>query len=248
MKRLWKAGAVVVALLALAGAAGGLVVAQSGDETPAPTAGEQATATPDGPADDGSFEKENRKDAFLDALAANLGVTREQLDEALTQTALDMVDQALEDGRITEEQATKIRDRIESGEFPDFFHRGPDGFGHRFGHGPGRGHYLINEVAEFLGVERGEVVSGLAQGDTLAEIAAANGSSADALAAFLLTELQEKLAQAVENGRIDQERADEILANAPERINDLINREGPLHPRGMDGDREATPDGASLIF
>jgi hypothetical protein len=47
--------------------------------------------------------------------------------------------------------------------------------------------------------------------------------------------VQDKVNQAVENGQITQERADEILANAPDRIDQLIDREGL--PRCHRGDR-----------
>ena len=58
------------------------------------------------------------------------------------------------------------------------------------------------------------------------QVAEANGSTEAALAAFLLGELEARLAEAVESGKIDQARADEMLANASERITQMINHEG----------------------
>jgi hypothetical protein len=94
----------------------------------------------------------------------------------------------------------------------------------------------LDDLAEFLGVDIAAIHEALQDGQTLAQIAEANGKTADELAAYLLGNLEEKLNEAVANGRITQERADEILANAPEKIDELINHEGPFRPhRGPGG-------------
>ena len=69
----------------------------------------------------------------------------------------------------------------------------------------------------------------------MAQVAEAQGISADDLKAHLLQEITDHVNQAVENGRITQERADEMLANAAERIDDMINRTLPEKPDGFDG-------------
>ncbi len=202
MKRFWNVAVVVVALLALGGAAVGFVAAQEGGTaTPAPEA------------------QQAKGERFVALLADNLGITVDQLEQAVRETQLELVDEALADGRLTEDQAARIRERIESGEAPLFPHR-PH-------HRACRGAHVVGEVAEFLQVPVEDVVSGLQDGQSLVQIAEAHGKTPDELAAFLLSELEEYLAQAVENGRITQERADEILAKAPERIDQVINHEGP---------------------
>lgn len=92
--------------------------------------------------------------------------------------------------------------------------------GHRGKRG-GPGH--LGQVAEFLGVDAQVIQDGLEAGDTLAGIAAANGSSGSALIDSLVADLTEKLDGAVADERIDQDRADEILANATERITTMVN-------------------------
>ena len=52
-------------------------------------------------------------DTFLGRVAANLGVSVEELLSAITQAQLAEIDEALADGRITEEQADWMRERIE---------------------------------------------------------------------------------------------------------------------------------------
>jgi len=217
-------------VFAVAGAAivtGGFTQAQ---ETPAPT------DTPPAGTDAPAANKLERLDAFLDRLAVELGVTREALDQAVENVGLDLVDEAVADGRVSEEEAARIREAIENGKAPFF---GPPGVHHR----PHRGAHAVGEVAEFLGIEPQVVLEGLESGQSLTQIAEANGKTRDELKTHLLNEIEEYTARMVENGRITQERADEILANAPARVDELIDYEGlPFRPfrNGHDG---AAPDG-----
>lgn len=98
------------------------------------------------------------------------------------------------------------------------------GFKGRDGHrgmrgGPGH----LGQVAEILGVDAEVIQDGLEAGDTLAAIAAANGSSGTALVDSLVADLTDKLDGAVADERIDQEKADEILADATEKITTMVN-------------------------
>ncbi|OGO50974.1 MAG: hypothetical protein A2148_03045 [Chloroflexi bacterium RBG_16_68_14] len=227
--------AFVVAVLVAGFAAGGFSLAQEDEATPTVEAGET-------PAVD---EKESLREEFLSRLAENLGISVEKLEQALSQTALGLVDQALADGRITEEKATELRERIESGEGPLFPHLRPHPGPHHRGVG------VVRQVAEFLGLEPQEVFEALKSGQSLAQIADAQGSSADKLKAFLLSELEQYLAQAVEKGRITQEQADQKLEDSTARLDDLIDSTGgpgfggPWWPHGPKED-EATPSGTSL--
>ncbi len=68
------------------------------------------------------------------ALAEELGVSVEELSQARESEMKQRLDQAVEDGAITEEQADEIRERIESGELPP---KGPHGGGPGGPDGPG---------------------------------------------------------------------------------------------------------------
>jgi hypothetical protein len=220
--KLWKVGLAAVVVVALAGMAGRLVLAQSEEN--------------------GSKEGPLRN--FIGRLAENLGISEDDLNTAIKDTQLELLDEAVAEGRIDEERAAEIRERIESGE----------GFKFGFRHGKGhRLHHGIEEVAEFLGIEESAVRAGLEEGQSLGEIATANGSSPQALIDHLVGQLQERLARAVENERITQERADEILANATERITNFVNGQPGEFPRkdGLPEDEqspETPPEGAGLFF
>ncbi|MCH8161497.1 MAG: trypsin-like peptidase domain-containing protein [Chloroflexi bacterium] len=76
-------------------------------------------------------------------------------------------------------------------------------------------------------------------GQSVVQVAEANGVSEQELTDYLLGEIEAKLDEAVESGRIDQATADEKLAGAAERIAECINREGPPeHRAGFGSFRE----------
>jgi hypothetical protein len=57
-------------------------------------------------------------EAFVDSLAEHLGVSTDELEDAAKAAAIDQVDAALADGRITAEQAEELKERIEAGGSP----------------------------------------------------------------------------------------------------------------------------------
>jgi polyhydroxyalkanoate synthesis regulator phasin len=82
---------------------------------------------------------------------------------------------------------------------------------------------LVRRVAEASDPTPQQVLEELDAGKTLAEIAAENGADPDAIAAEFLAGLQARLDEAVAEGHITQERADEIMAAAPERVETAMN-------------------------
>ena len=225
MKSPWRIAIAVAALLALAGTAVGIVAAQTDGDVPVPG--------------------KERLSNLISGLAENLGVSQEELEEAIDQTQFDLVDDRVAAGDLTEEQADQIRERIESGEGP-FFGKG----GRRHGGGSLGGEAL----AEFLGISTEELREARADEQSLAQIAEANGVSRDDLITFLVGQVEEKLAAKVEEGKIDQERADEKLAQFEERVGDLVDstesfRPGRGHHRpGKPFQEETVPAPDGTIF
>ena len=107
----------------------------------------------------------------------------------------------------------------------------------QFGPGPGHGHLFRRHIAisldiaaETIGIERTALVEALADGQTIAEIAADNGTSAEAVIDALVTAHKAKLDELVTNGWITAEVAAERAAEAAERIADLVNGEIDFRP------------------
>lgn len=148
------------------------------------------------------------------------------------------------DGTITQEQADQVATTLDESDAL----RGHGGHG---GHHRGGGGLHLDAAAEVLGITTEELRTALSvEGTTLADVAAAEGMETATLVDALVAEGTERIDEAVTDGRITQEHADEGIAALPERVAALIDQEprfrrGPGHghgPRGGDlPDDEATP-------
>lgn len=157
-------------------------------------------------------------DDFKSKLAENLGISTDQLDTALDQTQIDIVDEKLANGDITQEQADAIKERIESGEnvpFPFFFGGPHPGIRMEIG--------LVDSAAEVLGMDVSDLLTELRDDKSLNDVAAEKGLSADDFKTQLLDNMKAKLDQKVTDGDITQEQADNIYARLSENIDDVLN-------------------------
>jgi hypothetical protein len=166
-------------------------------------------------------------DAIVADAAKQLGVSADKLDAALTQALKNRVDAAVEAGTITAAQAAELKQRIEDGEVP-LVGMGP-GLGHRGGH---HGFVDFSAAADYLGLTEAELRTKLEAGDTLAEVAKAQGKTAaglvDALVAAAKTDLDEKVAA----GRITAGQRASILGDLESRLDDVVNGEFSFGFRG----------------
>jgi len=82
---------------------------------------------------------------------------------------------------------------------------------------------LIGATAEVTGLEAGEVLDGLRAGQSLADIATAQGQSGDAVVQAVVDKAQPRLDRAVAAGRLTPERADQLLDQMTATATDLVN-------------------------
>ncbi len=166
----------------------------------------------------------NDKPSLVDDVAARLGVTPDKLRAAFKAALSARVDAAVANGRLTPEQAAKLKQRIASGNGLGIGAR--KGFAERQKafrariakarvHGP---------VADYLDMTREQLRTELQSGKSLAQIAQAKGKTIDGLVAAMLAPAKAGLAKAVENGRLTKTRADEILAHLTEGAKKLVQR------------------------
>lgn len=252
-----RAGTVMAAALIGVLAFSAVSFAQEGQPPTAPQAQQngsgffQGRGGPGGP---GGRNVHNREEHKAD-VAAILGLTVEELDAALAngqtvqqiaealgidlQAAMQArkiadIQAKVAAGELTQEEADAIIARIQSGEGP----RGPRGL---------RGGPGAEAMAQALGMTGEELRAALESGQTLEEIAAARGVDLEAVKAQLqaqrLAEAQARLAEAVANGEMTQEQADQIL----ERLQNgerPFARPGRGGRRGPGGFRNGPPSGA----
>ena len=177
---------------------------------------------------------------FLGKVAEKLGISEDQLTTAIKDARLEQVDEAVAEGRLTEEQAAQIKERIENSEYG--FGLGP---GFRFGDGRHVGGGLIlDAAAEVLGMEKADLVEALkVDGATLASVAEAQGKDADTFKAELLAAVKADLNAKVADGTITQERADAKYSNIEENIDAILSGSLPVFHRHGRGHRGFGPWG-----
>lgn len=116
---------------------------------------QEPTEDPSAGPTEGSGDREDRRERFaaerddlLQAFADELGVTVEEIEDAAQAVAGQRIDQAVEEGDLTEEQADRLRARIDDGGGLRGLLGGPRGLGGGRGgwhdggwhdRGPGRG-------------------------------------------------------------------------------------------------------------
>jgi hypothetical protein len=173
-------------------------------------------------------EGERRGDRFIAETAERLGVTPEELTTAMTESQIEIIDEAVAEGRVTEEHAAKLKERIE--EYGPLSviglrHRGE---GRRFCYGA---RLVTGAAAEVLGKEPAEVAEGVKSGESLVEQAATQGMSVEEFKAALLDAIKRTLQAKVDEGKITKEQGDRMFAGIEEHIDGILNFEG----QGGDG-------------
>ena len=142
--------------------------------------------------------------------------------------AVGWVEEALgglvDDGTIDQAQADAVEAALEEA-------RPERGFDHHgFGHHGFGWHADLSTVAESLGITEEELRSAIEGGQTLAEVAAEQGVAVETVVDAIVATQQERIAEEVAAGDLTQEQADELLADAEERITALVNGELPDLP------------------
>ena len=118
----------------------------------------------------------------------------------------------VDDGSLTQEQADEVATTLDDA-----------GIGHGHGGPHGGGWPGLTAAATALGMTQDELETALeADGASLATVADAQGVPVDTLVTALADAAEARLAEAVSDGRISQEQADERLADLTERITEWV--------------------------
>ncbi len=95
--------------------------------------------------------------------------------------------------------------------------------GNADGEGRRRGGCKLETAAAAIGIDEADLRAALEDGDTIADVAEANGVSVDSVVDAMVDAKTERIAEKVAEGRITQEEADEKLADLESRITDRVN-------------------------
>lgn len=197
---------IALAVVILGGVATGVALAAANPTTPGNTAAPQAF----------QFGQ-----VFLDKLADTLGIDRAKLDQAMNAAGNQAVDQALEDGKINQQQADQMRSRIGKNGWPFCG-------GMRMGSGKMGAGGFMKPLADALGMTPQDLQAALKQGKTVTDLAAAKGLTVAQVQDKVLAGVKSQLDQAVKDGKLTQDKADQAYSQMQQRIQsgDWINNLG----------------------
>jgi hypothetical protein len=165
------------------------------------------------------------EDAVLSDAADRLDVDAGELRSALSSAQQAQVDKAVEDGRLTKDQAKEIKEHMqESGHVLGFpggpggpHHGGPDG-PHE---GPG-GPAVFDAIAEELGISEEKLHEQLERGRSMRQVARANGKTVADVKSAARAAIEQQLADDVDADRLTEKQAEEIRADLPEILRHLV--------------------------
>jgi ribosomal protein S20 len=149
--------------------------------------------------------------------------------DALVAAAARRIDTAVERGRLPAERAAALTERLPE-RARALVEREPRR-GHRDARQRPRGLRVakraLHVAAETIGISRAELVDGLRQGRSIAQIARSHDTDPQAVVDALVAAATRRIDTAVERGRLPAERAAALTERLPERARALVGREPP---------------------
>jgi hypothetical protein len=170
-------------------------------------------------------------DLWRQTFADELGVSVDALTPAAKAAAIATIDQAIADGNLSEDVGARMKEQIDNADLDGCRLLGA-GF-HAWGRHAARvdmAHDWVGAAATALNMEESELVADIRDGQSLQEIADAQGVAYGTVTQAILDAAEEDLAALVDAGTITQDRADQVMANLTERLNT-----DPFPPAGRHG-------------
>lgn len=163
--------------------------------------------------------------SLADDVAARLGISADRLREAFRDALAARIDAAVDAGKLTPDQAAKLKERLEHAR----------GLGTQIRNGLARHRpaflprlhahlHAHGAAAKYLGLSPRELRAELREGRSLAEIAAAQGKTVEGLVDAMLAHAKARLDKAVESGRLTRDRADRVLGRLSDAVERLVQR------------------------
>jgi len=183
---------------------------------------------------DGTTSAWDFRTRLREAIAGALGITVEKYEATVQEAQQKVLDEAVTEGWLTQEQADKMAERLGDGSGDGMmgpgFGPGMPGKGH-LGRMGGRGNSLVSVAAEQLGMTAQDLMTELRNGATIADVAAEKNVDPQAILDAYAAQLKAELDQAVADGKITQKAADASLeqakTNAAEQVNQAWTSPGP---------------------
>lgn len=195
----WRIGGILLALVLIVGAVAGTAFATTDNKADSPV----ATLYQD----------------FVAKLAANLGIDQDELTTAIDTTKQQMLDEAVQEGKITQEQADKIAERKDRGFCGFGFNDGRMGNKGKMGPEGRLGGRNLDGMADILGITREELQAELESGKNMQDILTGHGLTMEECRQKMQEQRKAQINQDVTDGKITQEQAGKMLQNKGPRFN-----------------------------
>ncbi len=188
-----------------------------------------------------------RSQAIISDAAGQLNIDPSKLTSALQKAIDNQIDAAVKAGKLTPDQGTALKQRVDSGQVPlvgglglglgarGFGHGhfgGHGGFGFGFGFGRGVLGAASAAVASYLGITPAELRTELESGKTLAQIAVAHNKTADGVVTTLLADAKKRLDAAVTAKKLTADQEQTFLDRLKTLLTDVVNGKRPQPPAG----------------
>jgi hypothetical protein len=182
----------------------------------------------------GGDDHKKAEQSILDDAAKRLNVTPDALRSALGAAEDAQLDQAVKDGKLTQEQADAIKK-----------HRAQDGTvlgGPGVGHGPGGPHPAfggpglrfkagpggaVDAAATALDLKLDDLLTKLRSGKSIADVAKDQGKSLDDVKQAITAGVTKELDQAVTDKKLTVAQRDQTLKDLAAHLDDLVNGKRP---------------------
>ena len=167
-------------------------------------------------------------DVFWATLAAKLNVSQDALKSAVRDAAKAVVAESVQAGKLTQQQADRLDERIDKlpldkPPFPILPQR-LAALQQQDQSATLR--VMLDSAANTLAMSRGDLLAELRDGMTLGEIAQQRGVSPDKLKAAMLSVPMARIDEAVKNGKMAQDKANELKARLEKQVD--LNKRIPI--------------------
>ena len=110
--------------------------------------------------------------------------------------------------------------------------------------GHGKGGEQMATVAEVIGVDAAELKAAFAAGQSVADVAEANGVALDDVVAAVVADMEAHIAEHVAEGELSQDEADAKLADATDKVTERLSTvPSEMGKRGVDHGERRGPGG-----
>jgi hypothetical protein len=156
---------------------------------------------------------------YEELLAQSLGISVERLRDAQKVARDQMIQEAVQSGRLTQEQADRLKNRQPGQLFDRNFQKfpGPIAAGLR---------NVFAAAAKAIGITEQQLSEGLRSGKSIAEIADDNNVDRDDLIDEMLDELNAAIDQAQRDGKITAEQATRLKQGLEDHIEKAVDHKG----------------------